>query len=64
LRAKESRPLVLDLRDMEVTVRDLNNKNLSLGDLSKGTLVYVCRKSGSNHMFIFVAPQKVRANDI
>ncbi|MBI5572120.1 MAG: hypothetical protein HY914_19410 [Desulfomonile tiedjei] len=54
----ESRPLVLKIEGMQINVRDANNKSLSLGDIQKGTTVYLSRKPGTSQMFIFVVPRK------
>jgi hypothetical protein len=58
LTAKESRPLVLKIEGMQISIRGADNKSLSLTDVKKGTTVYLSRKPGVNQMIIFVVPGK------
>lgn len=54
----ESNPVVVKIEGKQVSVRDGNNKSLSLADVKKGTTVYLSRKPGVSQIIIFVVPGK------
>lgn len=53
---RSAKPLVLDLQGTQLSVRDANNKVLSLDALTSGVRVYVCRSADKKTIIIFVVP--------
>ncbi|MEW6532614.1 MAG: hypothetical protein AB1473_17420 [Thermodesulfobacteriota bacterium] len=48
-----ARPLLVDMKGKKLTVKDANNQSISIGSVSPGDSVYVCR--GKTEVVIFLA---------